>query len=377
MSQARARTPAILALILFLLPAPTALAAPETALVWDLVTVGPDTDLFSLWGHSALCVSSGEFEQGSCFDFGVPREDDPVRRSLGTLAGARLFGVVKLPTRVELAVHQFRDTVRQRLDIPPERGRALLADLEALVLTHASYAYQPLFRNCTTELRDRLDQALAGRLRAGADQPDGVPLRTLAEAGLTGRVVPLSLLALAGGTVLDQPSTSWQRMALPDGLMQAATQRLSAPPVRLFSRTDVPPPTSPAAGRIVLVLVSALVCFCGWLLVRRRPARARLVGLGLGVGLTLASLPPWAGTLSTLPCLHDNWMLFALVPTDGVLCLTPGHWLKRYAWLRLLSLGVLGAAALLGLVVQSLWIGLWLAGLPLGLWLWIQRRPAR
>jgi hypothetical protein len=377
MRQTRVPRLAFLALLSLLFFAPAARAAPEAGLAWDLLTMGPDTDLFSLWGHTALCVTGGEFEQGHCFDFGVAQEHDPARLSVGTLAGKPLFGILKIPTRVVLASGQFRDVFRQRLDIPPAQSQALLDELEASVRERETYAYQPMYRNCTTEVRDRLDRALGGRLRQGSTEPSGVPLRTLAEAGLTGRVLPLALLALAGGARLDQPSSAWDRMGLPDGLMQAARERLSAAPSRLFSRVDAPPPTSPAAGRIVLLLLATLGCGSAWLFVRRRPARARLVQVGLGVALVLVSLPPLVGAWSTLPCLAGNWLLLALVPTDAVLCLARADWQKRYVWLRLLGLGVLGGGALVGFVSQSPWLGLWLALMPLGLWLWVQRQTAR
>ncbi len=199
----RFATPLVVVLAILAIARPSQ-AQAEASLTWDLVTIGPDTDLFSLWGHTALCVSTGEFEGGSCFDFGVAREEDPVRLALGTLQGQPLFAVVKVPARVLLAMSQFRHTWRQRITLEDAPGRELLAELEHAVGARARYAYQPLDRNCTTEVRDRLDRALAGKLRLGAEERSGPPLRRVAEAGISGRVLPLALTALAGGSGLDR-----------------------------------------------------------------------------------------------------------------------------------------------------------------------------
>lgn len=367
-----------LTLVLLTVVAPTrrTLAAEGGAPpVWDLVTVGPDADLFSLWGHSALCASAGSFERGTCFDFGVAHEDDPARLAVGTLRGRPLFGVVKVPARVLLATVQFRDTWHQRIELDPGPSRALLAELEALVQARMHYAYQPLFRNCTTELRDRLDHALAGRLRAGADQETGPPLRGPAEGGLTGQVLPLALLALAGGSVLDRPSTEWERMALPAGLMLGVKSRLSAAPSRVFSREGAPPPTSSQAGRSILIVLSALG-FAGFaLLLRRAPTRRGLVSTLCASWLVLLSLVPLVGALSALPSLHQNWMLAILTPLDAVLFARAdwGRLSRHYVKLRLALLLALTLASGLGLVVQPLLTGAIVSASPLLLWLRAER----
>lgn len=374
MTRARTRLGTQLALLLapllLLLVALPAHAADETdAPSWDLVTVGPDTDLFSLWGHSALCVSTKSFEDGWCYDFGVAREHDPFRLALGTLRGHALFGVVKLPAGLLLRFYGLRDTWRQRLDLDPVQGRRLLIELEALTQQGKRYAYQPLFRNCTTEIRDRLDLALSGRLSSGAAVHSGPPLRFAAEAGMSGHVLPLVLTELAGGSVLHRPSSAWERMALPHGLMQAVSERLSMAPSRMFTRVDTPPPTSPSAGRIVLVLWTALGSLAFWLLVRRFPRAKIAFEVALVVWLVFLSLLPLIGTMSTLPSLHRSWMLLVLTPLDAVL-LAGGknaEWPRPYLGTRLLTLLAAGVLSLTGVIAQPLWVGIIVAGAPLAL----------
>jgi len=366
------RTPLELVVIGILLCGGSARAADDRDPVhWDLVTVGPATDLFSLWGHTTLCASAGAFEDGACFDFGVATESDPARLSIGTLRGQALFTAIKVPTKVLLASSQFRDAWRQRIELEPDRGLELFRELEAAAEEEESYAYQPFFRNCTTEVRDRLDRALSGRLSRGADTRGGTPLRRTAEAGLTGHVLPLALLELAGGRALDRPSTAWERMALPAGLMQAVSERLSAAPSRLSTRVGAPPPTSPSAGRIVLVLITLATSVVYWLGSRQSVRPRRVLGVWLGA----LGLVPLIGVCSTLPSLQGNWMLAVLTPLDVILTLSDRFvlWQRRYVLLRLAVLLALAASSITGLVVQPLGVGIGVAGLPLVLWL-LRRR---
>jgi len=362
------------AMVALLLAGPARATELEGALTWDLLTIGPATDLFSLWGHSALCVSTTDYRRGQCYDFGVAREENPAKLALGTLRGERMFTALKLPAGLILAQARYRDTFRQRIRLDQVRARALLAELEATVGRRQGYAYQPLFRNCTTEIRDRLDVALGGRLRAGDKTRSGSPLREVAEAGISGQVLPLALVALAGGSWIDRPSTSWERMALPQGLMNALTERLSAAPSRVWTRKGAPPPTSPAAGRMVLILLTAAWALAFWLLARNSPRRSRVLQRSVGVWLGCLSLVPLAGMLSTLPSLQHNWMMLVLVPLDLVLVARAAKWQERYVLCRLATLVALGALALAGIIHASLWIGVLLAGAPLGLWLWSRRR---
>jgi hypothetical protein len=362
------------AVVMLLSASPLPAAEHEEKLVWHLLTMGPASDLFSLWGHSALCVSTGDYRRGQCYDFGIAREENPAKLALGTLRGDRMFTALKLPAGFILAQSRFRDTLRQRIELDQVSARALLAELEATVAKKQGYAYQPLFRNCTTEIRDRLDIALGGRLSRGGNERSGPPLRQVAEKGLSGQVLPLALIALAGGSRMDRPSTSWERMGLPDGLMEALAARLSAAPGRVWTRKDAPPPTSPAAGRVVVLLLTAASSLAFWLLRRRSPQRAGFLERSASAWLGSVSLVPLAGMLSTLPSLQHNWTMLVLVPLDFILLGKAARWHERYVLLRLLSVLGLGLAAQARLIDGALWTGVVVAGAPLGLWLWSRRR---
>lgn len=328
-----------------------------------LLTVGPGSDMLELWGHSALCVSSGEFEKGVCYDYGWSPALDVSKLIVGTLSGERLFVPTSFPAERMLAVYQFRDVWKQKLELTPEQTEKLLARLRADVNEERAYAYEPVFDNCTTRLRDVVDEVTSGTLRKDSEASDGAPLRSFAEEGLRGRWIPLAALALGGGARLDRKSSEWERMAFPIDFMDSVEKRLNAPKERLFTRLDAPPPTSVHAGRVALLVLSG-----GLALFIRRAKKTTLRAKSGLVGLWLAflSLVPLAALSTSLPSLTPNWTLLLLPPTDLLFFARPGQILRRYGSVRAGSSLLLGLLSALGLIEQSLVAVSLVALLPLG-----------
>lgn len=318
--------------------------------VFELLTIGPGDDLFSLWGHSVICRHSGDLEVGVCYDFGVSVEPDPVALAVGTLRGRRLFRVTRIPSSALLEASRFRELKRQVLPLAPEQAASLGASLEQSFQAGLSYAYQPVRDNCSTRLRDALDGATSGRLR-GQPRPTQSSLRDFSERGLSGRVLLLIATELAAGSRLDGPAAAWDRMAFPEGLAREIELRLSAP-ISVVHRAAVSrPKTSVHAGRWVLGLL-CLVSAIG--LLRLRGWQFRVLAGTLGALLSIVAFLPWVGASSTLPSLHGNWQLAVLWVSDFVLAVDNRRWLLWYARLRLGLAVLLGASSALGVIAQPL-----------------------
>jgi len=328
-----------------------------------LLTVGPGSDMLELWGHSALCVSSGEFEKGVCYDYGWSPALDVSKLIVGTLSGERLFVPTSFPAERMLAVYQFRDVWKQKLELTPEQTEKLLARLRADVNEERAYAYEPVFDNCTTRLRDVVDEVTSGTLRKDSEASDGAPLRSFAEEGLRGRWIPLAALALGGGARLDRKSSEWERMAFPIDFMDSVEKRLNAPKERLFTRLDAPPPTSVHAGRVALLVLSGGLALFIW---RAKKTTLRAKSGLVGLWLAFLSLVPLAALSTSLPSLTPNWTLLLLPPTDLLFFARPGQILRRYGSVRAGSSLLLGLLSALGLIEQSLVAVSLVALLPLG-----------
>ena len=324
-----------------------------------LYTAGPGSDLFSLWGHSGLCIRSALSPEGRCYDFGASPERDPMKLSLGTLRGERLFVPIALPEPQFVERYAERDLWRQDLPLPAASVAPLQTLLEEKIRRGEGYAYQPFFDNCSTRLRDLLDHASAGQLRAHADTPDGPPLRRFAEEGLSGQVLPLGLVALAVGPRADEPTSAWQRMAFPLELREYIAHSLSAQPVLVTTRITPPLPTSPAAGRLALLALS-IVAALAVLRSKKRPklhgALVRVWGALLGA---TALLILWSSR-TALPELQDTWATLLLLPTDWIIALGPARWWRPYAAGRLACAALLLLVAAFTVTLPSL---LWVAPL--------------
>jgi hypothetical protein len=279
---------------------------------------------------------------------------DPLKLSLATLKGEPSFTRVEMRAKSVLLNYQFRDVFRQRLHLSALDSERLQSLVNPKITPSARYKYDPLAHNCSSEIRDLLEETFGGRFNAGAHEPTGAPLRHFASEGLRGRVLPLILLELSGGPLLDRRTSEWERMAFPSGLLRSVETRLGSVPEVLFHRFDEPPETSSEAGRIVMTL--CILPWSYWLIRARRrdERRARRAVGATAIGLTLLALVPWLASLSALPASASNWQRWLFLPTDLLLVALPDRLAHNYARLRMVALLVMALLAALGFLPIAL-----------------------
>jgi hypothetical protein len=355
-----------------------AFAAPAHV---ELVTIGPGSDDLELYGHSALCVTADGAADGRCYDFGVPGgAGDETDLVWDTVRGKPRF----VPVSVERSrlVEVFEDMERSLWvqDIPLDEGQAagLQASLEAAVASQEAYAYHPYYRNCTTRLRDALDQATGGKLRQGADAPSSGPrFRVLSEQGFSGHLFELAGLALFLGSGADRQPTAWDAMFLPTGLRDAVAARLGAPPKQIYERREAVVPTSTQAGRVGLVLLGALLA--GVIAYGTRKGRLRgAMGVASVLLGLLALVVDAVWLVSRIPEFGGNWVALVLLPTDAALAFVSPGLGRRYLGVRLGMLALLAVLSATGVIAQPLVAVCALAALPLGTaYVLLRRRRAQ
>ena len=149
--------------VLWLL-ASAAWAAPRIG----VATMAPGEVFFERFGHDAIVVVDADSGQATSYNFGYfdPSEPDFLARFV---RGEMLYHLVALPANQDLA--QYRDTGRgvdvQWLDLAPEQARALAAALaERARPENSRYRYDYFTANCATQVRDALDTAMGGALKA-------------------------------------------------------------------------------------------------------------------------------------------------------------------------------------------------------------------
>ena len=355
----------VLAALLIAAPAAgeTAAPPPQTAPAAAppqvyVLTMGPDTSvLFRHWGHAALCVDA------RCFNYGVTDFSRPVGLGIEVLRGEAVFwvGVTRYEDTLADYLGADRSVFRQDLDLGPEGRKRLLDRLAAdLVPGRSEYVYDHFSDNCTTRIRDYLNEASGGaleRVTTAPNVPGGLEgsgtWRTHVRRGLAVRPSLLWLTDMGLGPAVDREVTPYEAMFLPEVLRHGLEEALGAPPVRLHLGRDgdVLPrdPGSrayaPAAAGLAALLV-ALILLPG---PPRLAAGAVAVGAGILTVVGLTALV--TGLMSPLPIFRGSLAVLAVLPSDFLLATRHARW---YGALRLMGGGLVGAALLFGWTSQPL-----------------------
>lgn len=340
----------LLASLLLLLPS-TARAAP----VIDVYTMGPGDELFSAFGHAAICVTDEREPRGRCYNYGTADFTTPVPLTWAFIRGRARFWVstTDAPHMLGYYASVGRAVWRQRLSLPPDEATRVAGALAASAEEGAKYyRYHHFEDNCTTRIRDVLDRATGGRL--SRDRVDrGKSFRQWARQGFAGDWPLLAAVELLLGRSADRRTDSWQAMFLPSELRAEVARRFDAPPLTVVPGRPRPPPGVTWLGLAVYVIAGALLAIVVGVHARTGRALTAFV-LGL-VGTILWAL----AALSTFPELRRNELLLSFWPTDALL-----PWLgRRYLVARVVVLALV-IVAHLGLLVQPLAPSL-LALLPL------------
>ena len=333
----------------------------------DLYTMGAGDELFSAFGHAAICVTDPATPRGRCYNYGTADFSTPVPLTWQFIRGRALFwvSVVDEPRMLEWYADEGRAVWQQRLPLGDDEAQRVAGALAASTDERVKYyRYHHFDDNCTTRIRDLLDRAGGGRL--SRDLVDrGRTFREWAREGFAGNWPLLAAVELLLGRRADRSTDSWQSMFLPSELRAEVASRFGAPPRLVVAGRPRPPRGSTRLGLAALVALGVLLAL-GLLAGARIGPRSRRLALALTatvLGVVGAIL--WLlAILSTFPELTRNEALIALWPTDLALPLLGERNLRRYLDLRLVVLALV-VVAHLGLLVQPLAPTL-LALLPLG-----------
>lgn len=311
--------------------------APGANLKVSLITYGPGETYWERFGHDAIelrDISSGEainFNYG-VFDF------NEKNFFLNFARGRMRYLMDAGPSNLDEAfyVGSGRSVTRQRLALTPDQAEALRDFLLwNLRPENAGYNYDYYADNCTTRVRDALDQALGGVIgKQLTSRAGGMTYRQQTARLMSAQPWLMLIMDLGLGPYADQPLDAWRESFLPvvlqhqlrnvqinDGhgglkpLLQSE-QRVSP------NRLDVPPAKAPdlrlplaLAGLLLATLIVSTRVF--WPTSFALIGSMYLVSAGL-VGLLLLAL--WTLTAhhaawSNANLLLFNPLAFLLLPT--------------------------------------------------------------
>ncbi|NNK52153.1 MAG: DUF4105 domain-containing protein [Xanthomonadales bacterium] len=254
-------------------------AQPGEPEIW-LVTYGPGEIYWQRFGHNAIWVRDPGLGLDHVFNFGFfdfQQEDFFVR----FLKGRMLYFSAARPAQEEFTsyINENRSIRAQRLDLSSDQKLVLTEHLLAEIRPeNRDYLYDYYLNNCSTRVRDAIDLAMGGLLKAEflprpATQTWRDHTRRLTHADFW-----LYLgLEIGLGSPVDQTISRWDEMFIPELLAESlasleyaggeAGRPLVVEDVALFTSSIVSPPASPHAwwpryllASLIVLLAAALLC---------------------------------------------------------------------------------------------------------------------
>jgi len=334
----------------------SALAFPDAGVAKpgvELVTIGPDHAIETRFGHILLRVVDPESGMDDVYDFGVADFQRPGFIAETALGRAK-FRVRRSPAQIRFENYAISDRQidTQRLNLTDAQIAFLIARLEwNLLPENVEYVYDHVLDNCSTRLRDLLNDVTGGAIQLAAYE---IPIaRTYREeilAAGSGRMLALIGFDLLTGPGGENRVGAWRLSFLPHRLRDVLAvaenpafgegASLVASEEVLYRRKAAPAVGgSVRIGRIWIVVSGAalgvffgLTGFTAWLTRRTSKWLSRLAGLALIVtsaafGLLGFALLPTALFSNGMIWAHNQnaWFFFPL----DLLLLGPG---LRWLW---------------------------------------------
>jgi hypothetical protein len=210
-------------LLLLLLPsggaAQQTVAPPDgSTLSIALVTMGPGTRVWERFGHNALWVRDTASGFDRVYNYGMFsfQQEGYVRHFL---QGRLLYWMMgfESPTHFGAYVAADRSLWVQQLNLTPQQRAELAAFLEWNdTPENRFYRYDYYLDNCSTRIRDAIDQVLGGRIHElTATAESGTTFRFHTQRLVAEDIAASTGLLLGLGPFVDRPISRWEEMFLP------------------------------------------------------------------------------------------------------------------------------------------------------------------
>ena len=361
--------------------------AVDSTLTVELLTVGQGEAVWERFGHNALIITDRSTRTAAAYNWGVFDFNQP-----GFLArfftGDTKYWVAVYDARA--MIEYYKSTNRtveiQRLALTQDQARAL-RNLAARNAEEENkyYRYDYFRDNCSTRIRDLIDQAVGGALRRATE---GVPgdgtFRTHTQRLVADDHLIYTGLTMALGRRADSTLSRWDEMFIPMRVRDRVRELrvpgpdgtlvpLVAQEQLLFATSRASERTQPPAWAGVYFALGALVAALVLSLARVAPrvGRARValaaVGACWGIGAGIVGIILLLAATVTRHVYWQQDVSLALLPPTGLL-FAPfwWRWLMRGAAGRAttLAFGLFLGPPVLGTIVALL-DGGWHGALPI------------
>lgn len=345
----------------------------------SVLTMGPGDQAFFKFGHNAIRIYYPGTEHDYVYNFGTFQFDNPTL-ILDFLTGKFRYWLSVQTYRGTLNhyKHEDRSLYEQELNIAPWQARALADTLrETSKPENRYYEYDYYRDNCSTRIRDVLDDNYGGVLKERFQDPGQMTLRDHTLRATADSFWVYAGLDIAMGAYIDQPETRWGEMFLPERLMTGLQSVVfngahgAAPLVKerktLYEARSRPPLATKPPERTVAFLqgglaVGGVFAFLGWEAYHRRLRWARVaLSVSCGAfGLTFGILGSlfvllWAFTNHQVAYRNENILQCSPLALTLVVFAVGAAKGKLVSTSRALNIALVGlGAAVLGLALKVL-----------------------
>jgi hypothetical protein len=205
--------------------------APGQDLEVSLITYGPGDIYWERFGHDAIELRDTVSGEEVNFNYGVFNFDE--KNFFFNFARGHMHYLIDAEATTDeedFYKQAGRSITKQRLALTPQQAAALRDFLFwNLRPENAVYNYDYYADNCTTRVRDALDRALGGAIKARLTAlPGGMTYRQQTIRLMSAQPWLMLILDLGLGPYADQPLNAWQESFLPEEL-QKSIRNVAAP----------------------------------------------------------------------------------------------------------------------------------------------------
>jgi hypothetical protein len=189
-------------------------------LQFELYTFGVGESLEEWWGHIGLRVVDQRLNRDTMYNWGMFAFDENLIKNF--IRGKLRFWVDAQPVHPteRLYIRLKRDIRVMTLDLTvPERAKLMGLIAANMRPENVEYDYEYFQNNCSTRIRDLLDETLDGSLgRAMRSTPSRMTIRDHVHRTTAKNFLMDLFLSFLLGRGLDVPVTQWEEAFLPDEL---------------------------------------------------------------------------------------------------------------------------------------------------------------
>lgn len=189
----------------------------------SLTTMGKGDPLYVWFGHSGLVVTDLRSGRSVMYDYGIFSFDDDFYQTFALGRLSYEVWATSAQARYDLAREEDRTVSEITLNLPASAKIELVNFLNYNIAPeNNTYLYHHYDENCSTRIRDIIDKAVDGQLKAWATEtPLDMTIRDLVTLHTANSpFIDWTLNYLQSGSI-DHPISLWEAMFLPEVLERA------------------------------------------------------------------------------------------------------------------------------------------------------------